>query len=648
MIHICLTNTQSVLFLCNQWVFWFKIIQYMAKKTDDTDSADSLMSMKATLSLSMFLFSTVAFADLRQDVGYTDLINELGVSSIVNGSSVPVLQVEAGEAYFPDTSDAQFIAATLTKTFVNLNNEEQSYVQSSHATSVGRNFYGSASSLTPEINDVAIYGANAYLSEALKNTGSNFGIPSASQRRVVNHSWVGESYSLSNGEEDLNNTSRALKRLDWLIDNDELIQVVGTNNGSLSRPLLASAFNVIAVGRTDANHANVGFPLDSFYSSARPIIHLVAPQSTVSASTPTVASAAVLLIDAAGQNSQWSSAMTSNRAGATVYNAQRSETIKAVLMAGASRLTINSLAHGDINDYRQNSAEQTNNGLDRRYGAGQLNIQHSYQILSSIEQASQQDGGSAEVQTSGFDYDSAFGGSNGSNAVADYDLGLINKEGFLAVSLVWNADVTGPLSSSSNRFYYNASLEQLKLSLLLVASDGSQSLQAESMSTISNTQNIWFAVDSGSHYKLRVEPLNGNFNRDYALAWQLRPFDDYDQDGSFDHLDTDMRDPCLPTVFTSPCTQDTDADGLSDFTEGELTDTDLDGLLDYQESNIIDSDGDGYMDHADNDNQDPCKPDTSLCNVNVPMIGPFFYYFLALMLLTIARHLRLYNRPYEC
>ena len=175
----------------------------------------------------------------------------------------------------------------------------------------------------------------------------------------------------------------------------------------------------------------------------------------------------------------------------------------------------------------------------------------------------------------------------------------------------------------------------------MVASNGTESLVTEVIGTDSNTQNIWLAVDQGVHYKLRVEPLSGPFNHGYALAWQLRPFDDYDQDGSFDHQDSDVRDPCLPNVFTAPCLQDTDLDGLSDFAEGELTDSDSDGLLDYQESNIIDSDGDGYMDHEDPNNQDPCLPDASLCPVNIPVIMPIFYYILGLLLLMITRYMRM-------
>ncbi|MBQ78006.1 MAG: hypothetical protein CL692_05420, partial [Cellvibrionales bacterium] len=92
------------------------------------------------------IVSNVVLANLRGDVGYTALVNQLGFGVIVDGSSIPVLQVEAGEAYFPDTADAEFLASDLTKTFVNLNNSNINNNASSHATSVGRKFYGTNSS----------------------------------------------------------------------------------------------------------------------------------------------------------------------------------------------------------------------------------------------------------------------------------------------------------------------------------------------------------------------------------------------------------------------------------------------------------------------------------------------------------------------
>ena len=73
---------------------------------------------------------------------------------------------------------------------------------------------------------------------------------------------------------------------------------------------------------------------------------------------------------------------TINRNGDTIYNTERTEVIKAALMAGAVRITNNTTGN-DITDYRIDAANQTLNGLDIRYGAGQLNIQRKRQSLIS-------------------------------------------------------------------------------------------------------------------------------------------------------------------------------------------------------------------------------------------------------------------------
>jgi len=81
----------------------------------------------------------------------------------------------------------------------------------------------------------------------------------------------------------------------------------------------------------------------------------------------------------------------------TIYNAERAATIKATLMAGADRVTVNSLATANITDYRS-AGHQTSNGLDDRFGAGQLNILHSYQILAAGEQNSLEEGAVTQAE----------------------------------------------------------------------------------------------------------------------------------------------------------------------------------------------------------------------------------------------------------
>ena len=145
---------------------------------------------------------------------------------------------------------------------------------------------------------------------------------------------------------------------------------------------------------------------------------IVAPRGTTRGATPTVASAVALLIDQGHSDPALSAGSTTNRNGDVIYNAERSEVIKASLMAGASRHTDNT-TDSNIADYRDTPDHQSANGLDTRYGAGQLNILESHRILAGGEQNSQEDGGG--INNAGFDYDAAFGGGDeDTNAEAHY------------------------------------------------------------------------------------------------------------------------------------------------------------------------------------------------------------------------------------
>ena len=78
---------------------------------------------------------------------------------------------------------------------------------------------------------------------------------------------------------------------------------------------------------------------------------------------------------------------TTNRNGDIIYNAERSEVVKAALMAGADRTSPNLTNSVTPNGYTVNTA----NGLNNVYGAGQLNIYNSYHIIAAGEQNSRED-----------------------------------------------------------------------------------------------------------------------------------------------------------------------------------------------------------------------------------------------------------------
>lgn len=471
-------------------------------------------TVKALLLTLVGAYSVTVYASMKDDVGYTELANQLG-AALPDGSGISVFQIEAGDDWIADSANAEFSGKTITSL-----SSVASPSTSNHATTVGKLFYGSSSSMSPGITDIGAHSvagssttAAGWLFDHLQlNTAA---LPLETNRRIANHSWV------DTGSVDGATASIVFRFSDWYSNIDEVIQIYAPNNGSTDRVLMASSFNGIVVGRTDGVHATGVIALDSVYVAGRPAIHLVAPASVTSSSAPIGASAAALLISAAQLNPAWSDSSTSNRLGTSIANAERLETIKAALMAGASRITYNTSGLGDITTYRESPSDQTANGLDWRYGAGQINVAHSYAILAAGEKPSVEDGGASNIGFTGFDHDPAFGGSSGSNNTATYELGTTDIPIDLSVSLVWNLNVSGspntPVPYSSTTLY--------DLDLELINTSNGSTVAAESISSIDNTENIWLTLEANTQYQLRVKnaPGQANFNWDYSLAWAQSP-----------------------------------------------------------------------------------------------------------------------------
>ena len=336
-------------------------------------------------------------------------------------------------------------------------------------------------------------------------------MPLISGDRVANHSYV--TYFSANS------MVQTLTRLDWVVARDEYIQVVAMNNGSTNYPILGSSFNAIAVGLSSGNSAHGSYPIATtpttpYALAGRTRPDLVAPATDTSSATPMVASAAALLVEVGHNSGNTLSTdpavtFTTNRNGDTIYNAERSEVVKAALMAGASR-TATQLTQG----YTVNTA----NGLNSTYGAGQLNIDNSYHVIAAGEQNSREDflSGGGEIKSAGFDYDPAFGGASGSNKTGSYVFKALTT-GSLSASLVWNLDVKGVTASG---FDSSATLYNLGLYLYDMTS-GSEVAYAASL--VDNTENIWYTDLTADHaYLLKVVSLQAtDFLWDYALAWNI-------------------------------------------------------------------------------------------------------------------------------
>lgn len=444
-----------------------------------------------------------AAADYRTDIGYAALQASLGVD-IPTGAGINVVQVEAptgidanGKAIFaPDGSQSQFSGKTISVPVPG------SPTASGHATGVAGLFYGQ-SAVANGIGTITAYQVNDWI-PTLYNPSNGRATAPVNGSRIANHSWVGNGNTPAD-------TAAILRLVDRQVVRNEYIQVVGMANGASDDALLGGAYNTIAVGRTDGHHDYGSDAVDSSYVAGRTRPDLVAPQSTTSAATPLVSAAAALLVETGHHGAASLSDDSTNVGGVgTVYDAERSETIKAALMAGADRFTSNTSTSANITDYRS-AGHQTLNGLDDRFGAGQLNVFNSYRIIAAGERNSVEDGGSANIGYFGFDYDAAFGGSAGSNATASYHF-VADADLQMAVSLVWNLGV-------SNDSAMTTRLHNLDLELFDVTS---QSTAAYSDSDVDNSENLWVSLINGHSYRLQVKSgESGNFSWDYSLAWRM-------------------------------------------------------------------------------------------------------------------------------
>jgi len=506
-----------------------------------------------------------ARAGWQDDVGFTALSAELA-QQLPTGDEITVCQVEAptvsdGVAtWMPDPDDAAFVGKSIFD-----ESRAPDGVYSSHATSVGRLLYGLSTSMAPGIATVHSYSVSHWA----QSGGLRFGYslqPGACECQLANHSWVSSALSTSD------RTSELLRRLDWQITRDGQLHVVGlTNTATTTKPLLGSAFNVITVGKTDGEHSPTTVEVDDVYSGGRIRPHLVAPASCSSASVPIVGGGAALLMQTMRDHPDLATdplaTTLTSRSGDIRYNGELPVVLRAILMAGADRFTQNS-TDADILDYRLEADTRTDNGLDSRYGAGQLNIQRSYHILMAGEQNSEEDGGAEVKSDRGFDYDPAFGGLNDSNSEATYAMNVSNGGELLTASLTWDIAIDSGelLSFSGTAAFYDLNLELNDLT--------SGEVVCRSAGTGDNSEHLFYSLSPGHTYVLRVVPADGSdlFLHSYALAWDLQA------DADNDHI-PDSIDNCPHSANRKQ--RNSDGDAYGDRCDCDLNNDDRVDAADY-------------------------------------------------------------------
>ncbi|MFN5497862.1 MAG: dockerin type I domain-containing protein [bacterium] len=479
-----------------------------------SESSRTSMPWKSGVALVLLCAST-ASADIFSEIRYTDLLARLGANT-PTGINIKIGQVEAPEnaagSYAPDTTLPEFAGTTFSLL------SGTTAPPSWHGTEVGKSLYGNTLSIAPGVTAVSVWNVNAWL------TSGSLGVGSGAQpaftptgMRVHNHSWIG-----SFGQTTFDN--EGLRRLDFVANRDNVLFTVGVNNGagSAPQPLVAYAYNALAVGLADGNHATALTP-SGIDGPNRRKPEIVAPGPFTSFSTPVVGAAAALLFDAALTDP----AVSSNA------NANRAITVKAALVAGTTHRA------GWSNGAPTSGASRgiTTTPLDPVSGADLLNIDRAHRIFTGGER-----NGSSTPQIS------TFTPSTGWDYIASQNSGTSSYYTFrvhapideMSVSATWFRQVASTFTSASIQ---NFDLRLWRVSGSSLASISGEagvgvfaSGNVESNSLVDNIEHLYIRNLAAGDYVLELKRVAGSQTAmPVVVAWYMpstSPSPDLDGNGS--------------------------------------------------------------------------------------------------------------------
>lgn len=431
-------------------------------------------------------------ADYLDDVGYRSLLLELG-TNMPTGAGVGVSQIEFGDPeYLPEAGTGTFTGTGIFagKTFTA---KSGATAGSGHAAAVGMHFFGlnmdpalGRATMTPGISIIDVYRVDSTVSptswtDDLFLKPGSARAPVIESRAVQNHSWI----SVAESSEAATDND-LLRRLDFAVRRDGFLPVTGVNNGASPVPsLMASAYNNLAVGLSSGGHSTGGV-VSWLDGPGRQKPELVAPLDYTSFATGIVSSGAALL----------------RQAGSTLgASAVKPETIKAILLAGATKEEFPGWTRSETVP------------LDAVFGAGEMNISHSWHIMSGGGQAA--DAGTARPPRAWGYVTLTTGGT------ADYLLsvppGMVGTE--LSAVACWNRVITDT-SPGTGFTMAIAALADYQLSLARLPVSGGAVVADQSLSSVENLEHVYQKQLPSGTWRLRLS-LAGGTSAPAALAWRL-------------------------------------------------------------------------------------------------------------------------------
>lgn len=413
----------------------------------------------------------------KEDVGFNKLVAEVG-AGLEDGTGVDAAFMEAVDGqgdYMPNLADAEIVGHFFVE------GSGPSGINS-HSNTVGTRLFGNTQSMTPGLgaaasNPITGFDADDWIDNQLGAATGND--PLLQNFHVSNHSYIGT----IGGDFTTSDALNVLRRLDFAINQSEMTTVVGTTNGGALPDIMVQSYNAIVVGRTDGNHG--AGTTDPFYGAGRTKPDIVSTGGATSFTTPIVASAAALL----------------HEAGAGT-DAVRSEPMKAILLAGATK---DEFASWD---------RTTTRPLDETFGAGELNIYNSYQILQGGETDGSDVDPIAAVSENGWDYESEILG--GDEKFYEFVVPENMQMDDLSIILTWNMQITD-LNADSTIFDPVESIADMNLQFFDSSGGFLGSLIDSSVSTVDNVEHIYLTNLSAGTYHLRV---SSDSTSDYGLAWR--------------------------------------------------------------------------------------------------------------------------------
>lgn len=406
----------------------------------------------------------------KQQVGLAALEERLGRQTPV-GRNIIIGHVEGGaaNAYLPEAGQERFGGVR----FVARSGRSAT---SPHAHATAKILYG-PSGMAPGVRTVHCFSSANWLTDGFLKIGTDEP-PQPDQCRLFNHSWI--------AGHDPGAAAMILRRVDYAIDQNSTLMVVGVDNGRQAGVpmLLASAYNVIAVGRADGRSSG-GYTLTDGPGRCKPDVVAPAPGTKTSFATPMVTGIVARLMEVAdGMPAE---------SGAT-----RPEVIKAVLMAGAEKPA----------EWRRREGKP----LDEFFGAGVVRVDRSYDILTAGPVAA-----GPTFLSQGWAYAEV-----SSRESARWYLELSEPTAEASIMLVWHRHIDGRLLSDTRTrktiWIDTPSLADLDMQLL----DATGKPVAEAATRGDNVEHIHLKNLPAGRYELevtRADRADGNWR--FALAWRM-------------------------------------------------------------------------------------------------------------------------------